>query len=1197
MVYITVQGVTLVLDWLVYDGDIGVRNPPHGLVVSAPGYEPWCHGSIPGRSLFELVAASTLLPEKASEDGVLDSEGHEVVGNVVKAATMVSRNVSIVPRPPRRNSMSTSHALRASLKKCNLSYLLVYVCVSMTASGFDSGGHDSWTLTRYANALGIGKVELVEVNPHLRGGRVENHLGTPPPVHPTEIRTSIYPSSAVELNTNSALANYATEAGNSNNRRQEGKKAVAIVTRDAGKEMKNAVAIVTVTPHNLSWNGRTIDVSKRFQPEIERETSRLVARFTDHYTTGTVFYQMMKHRFLSSISNELQETKLAFQDVFANIVDDNQRPLWWPHCLRHHSRNRLNCRRGGRLGFDPVPLHIRGFVDNLVLKRVSMITTGFVFSALTRLEVCGDSSSTRHREQSFVSPCRRCQCVIGAHKRRSTTTVAVGRYKSASRTVRVLWTGSCVRVHVPTSESERKQSLCLNHRKHLQLDDSFHWLGRWLSFDSDMDIGVRIPVGSGWGGFIPHLYPIRAYLNQIVSNISIMTKAEMAAEVLLRLRPTFTDSSLTVVSSHGLDVGIVRPTFTDSSLTVVSSHGLDAGIVGPTFTDSSLTVVSSHGLDAYIVRPTFTDSSLTVVSSHGLDAGIVRPTFTDSSLTVVSSHGLDAYIVRPTFTDSSLTVVSSHGLDAGIVRPTFTDSSLTVVSSHGLDAYIVRPTFTDSSLTVVSSHGLDAGIVRPTFTDSSLTVVSSHGLDAYIVRPTFTDSSLTVVSSHGLDAGIVRPTFTDSSLTVVSSHGLDAYIVRPTFTDSSLTVVSSHGLDVGIVGPTFTDSSLTVVSRVMAWMLKLKYPRSVFFIISNEFCERFSYYGMRTILVIYLRNILLYNDNDATVLYHTFTMFCYFFPLLGAMLADSLLGKFRTILYLSVVYAIGNVVISVASATGAIDIPGRELTILGLLLIALGTGGIKPCVSAFGGDQFVMPQQERQLQTFFSLFYFSINSGSLISTFLTPILRQDVKCFDQDSCYPLAFGVPAILMVVSIVVFIIGKSSYVIKKPQGNVVLEVSKCIGHAVAQKWRSKGVSRDHWLEHADDTYPRRLIEDIKSTLGVLFLFLPLPIFWALFDQQGSRWTFQATRMNGVIGSWILKPDQMQVINPLLILAFIPIFETGIYPLFAKCNLLIRPLQRMGVGGILAAVAFILSAIVELQLEVVVGSLKPSFVFQRIC
>jgi solute carrier family 15 oligopeptide transporter 1 len=92
----------------------------------------------------------------------------------------------------------------------------------------------------------------------------------------------------------------------------------------------------------------------------------------------------------------------------------------------------------------------------------------------------------------------------------------------------------------------------------------------------------------------------------------------------------------------------------------------------------------------------------------------------------------------------------------------------------------------------------------------------------------------------------------------------------------------------------------------------------------------------------------------------------------------------------------------------------RELSIVGLLLIAIGTGGIKPCVSAFGGDQFKVPQQEKQLQQFFSLFYFAINSGSLISTFLTPVLREDVKCLDQDTCYPLAFGVPAVLMIVSV---------------------------------------------------------------------------------------------------------------------------------------------------------------------------------------
>lgn len=81
---------------------------------------------------------------------------------------------------------------------------------------------------------------------------------------------------------------------------------------------------------------------------------------------------------------------------------------------------------------------------------------------------------------------------------------------------------------------------------------------------------------------------------------------------------------------------------------------------------------------------------------------------------------------------------------------------------------------------------------------------------------------------------------------------------------------------------------------------------------------------------------------------------------------------------------------------------------------ALGSGGIKPCVAAFGGDQFKMPEQAKYMLTFFSLFYFSINLGSFISTFITPILRSDVKCFQEDDCYPLAFGVPGALMVLSI---------------------------------------------------------------------------------------------------------------------------------------------------------------------------------------
>lgn len=149
------------------------------------------------------------------------------------------------------------------------------------------------------------------------------------------------------------------------------------------------------------------------------------------------------------------------------------------------------------------------------------------------------------------------------------------------------------------------------------------------------------------------------------------------------------------------------------------------------------------------------------------------------------------------------------------------------------------------------------------------------------------------------------------------------------------------------------------------------------------------------------------------MIYHTFTMFVYFFPVFGAMLADSLLGKFNTILYVSMIYAVGNIVLSLA-ATPPLHLPSVGFSMLGLLLVALGTGGIKPCVSAFGGDQFVMPQQELQLAKFFSMFYFSINAGSLISTAITPILRQDVHCFGEQSCFSVAFGVPGILMIVSI---------------------------------------------------------------------------------------------------------------------------------------------------------------------------------------
>ncbi|XP_041637847.1 solute carrier family 15 member 1-like [Cheilinus undulatus] len=385
------------------------------------------------------------------------------------------------------------------------------------------------------------------------------------------------------------------------------------------------------------------------------------------------------------------------------------------------------------------------------------------------------------------------------------------------------------------------------------------------------------------------------------------------------------------------------------------------------------------------------------------------------------------------------------------------------------------------------------------------------------------------------------------------------------------------------------------------------YPISIFFIVVNEFCERFSYYGMRAVLVLYFKYFLKWDDDFATTIYHTFVALCYLTPILGAIVADSWLGKFKTIVYLSIVYALGQVIMAVSAIHDITDTnqdgtPDNmtlhiALSMVGLLLIALGTGGIKPCVAAFGGDQFE-DHQEKQRSTFFSIFYLSINAGSLLSTVITPILRaQECGIHTQQSCYPLAFGVPAALMVVALIVFIVGSGMYTKTAPQGNIMVKFCKCIGFAIKNRFRHRAPQfpkREHWMDWAEEKYDKLLIAQVKMVLKVLFLYIPLPMFWALFDQQGSRWTLQATTMNGDFGLLTIQPDQMQTVNPILILVLVPIMDSIIYPLIAKCNLNFTPLKRMTVGMFLAALAFIAAALVQIQIDKTLPQFPSSKVSQ---
>ncbi|CAD5216138.1 unnamed protein product [Bursaphelenchus okinawaensis] len=379
-----------------------------------------------------------------------------------------------------------------------------------------------------------------------------------------------------------------------------------------------------------------------------------------------------------------------------------------------------------------------------------------------------------------------------------------------------------------------------------------------------------------------------------------------------------------------------------------------------------------------------------------------------------------------------------------------------------------------------------------------------------------------------------------------------------------------------------------------------QWPKATFLIVSNELCERFSYYGMRTVLTLYFLNVLKYNGANSTMLFNCFTSLCYFSPLFGSILADAFIGKFKTIVILSIFYTMGQILLAVSSIQDPASSFHPWADFIGLLVIAIGTGGIKPCVSSFGGDQFDV-HQIVMIALFFSVFYFAINCGSMIATFVAPIFRAN-PCLGQDTCYPLAFGVPALLMIVSTIIFVAGSFWY--KKPpvKSNVMKDVTVVIGTALRNKFNSTE-SKSHWLEHAltyhDCNFSMKcmklkkrrqdpaacaevnFVNDVKTMFKVAVMFIPIPIYWALSDQQGSTWLIQSLQMDCRLwGDVMLIPDQMQSLNSILVLIFIPIFSGLFYPFMDKCFKM-TSLKKMGLALTLTTLAFVSAGIVQWEVN----------------
>jgi POT family proton-dependent oligopeptide transporter len=294
---------------------------------------------------------------------------------------------------------------------------------------------------------------------------------------------------------------------------------------------------------------------------------------------------------------------------------------------------------------------------------------------------------------------------------------------------------------------------------------------------------------------------------------------------------------------------------------------------------------------------------------------------------------------------------------------------------------------------------------------------------------------------------------------------------------------------------------------------------------------------MKAVLMLFMTEQLatrsgqpdLMSTEEATTWIHTFGSAVYFTPLLGALLADLFWGKYRTIILLSIVYCAGHLVLALDTT--------RSGLLLGLALIAAGAGGIKPCVSAHVGDQFGS-KNAHLLPKIYNWFYFSINLGSFLSMIITPWLRVHYGPH-------WAFAVPGILMGVATLAFWMGRRGYAHLPPQRKEFLR------------------------ELASPQFLRSL-----PWLGLVYCFVA--VFWALFDQTHSRWVEQAKRMDCTLLGLEIQPEMMQSFNALLILIFIPLFSTVVYPALEKIAPM-TPLRRISIGLFLASTSFVVPALVE--------------------
>ncbi|KAF3964513.1 hypothetical protein CMV_011202 [Castanea mollissima] len=402
------------------------------------------------------------------------------------------------------------------------------------------------------------------------------------------------------------------------------------------------------------------------------------------------------------------------------------------------------------------------------------------------------------------------------------------------------------------------------------------------------------------------------------------------------------------------------------------------------------------------------------------------------------------------------------------------------------------------------------------------------------------------------------------------------------------------------------------------------------FILGTEGCERLAYYGIATNLVTYLTNKLHEGNVSAATSVTTWQGTCYLTPLIGAVLADAYWGRYWTIAAFSTIYFIG-----MCTLTLSATVPGLRpsecvgsvcpsatpaqygVFFLGLYLIALGTGGIKPCVSSFGADQFDDTDSKERVKkgSFFNWFYFSINIGALISSsFLVWI---------QDNAgWGIGFGIPAVFMGIAIASFFSGTPLYRFQRPGGSPLTRMCQVLvasfhkrdvvvpeDYALLYETQDKNsaIEGSRKLEHTNElkcldraavvsdgeskseefSNPWRLctvtqVEELKILIRMFPIWATGIVFSAVYAQMSTMFVEQGMVMDTSIGSFTIPAASLSSFDVISVIFWVPVYDRVIVPIARKFTGKERgfsELQRMGIGLFISVLCMSAAALVEIK------------------